>query len=203
MSNIVTASKVRGAENDVEGLFPRARVVPRTGGRSGNSWRQGSYYFGHPVLRQKRVWGPHQRHSDLLQGETWHDMTWHGMAWHDMTWHDMTYSLSWGWATSPTWTPWCPRWGLQWRRARATRRARWRTPDIITLQCTYYITITLPLHTDYITGGGHGELLHLALHLLLPGQVSTSMVIRNAPFNLNVIFQLKGARTLAPPDRTS
>ena len=32
----------------------------------------GSYYFGphHPALRQKRVRGAHQRHSDLLQGET-------------------------------------------------------------------------------------------------------------------------------------
>ena len=32
----------------------------------------GSYYLGHhhPALRQKRVRGAHQRHSDLLQGET-------------------------------------------------------------------------------------------------------------------------------------
>ena len=37
----------------------------------------GSYYFGHhhPALRQKRVRGAHQRHSDLLQGEPCHDMT--------------------------------------------------------------------------------------------------------------------------------
>ena len=149
----------------------------------------GSYYFGHPhpALRQKRVRGAHQRHSDLLQGETWHDMTWHDLTWHDMTWHISSVEAG-----------LLPRPGL--RGVRGEGRGG-GGPGLhsapgdghMTHDITLHITFTI---TYYITGGGHGELLHLPLHLLLPGQVSTSTPASGRWLGT---FQLKGARTKATP----